>query len=55
LFHICPSALIEWMFSIGHVSVRLVPEPLQLRPDIVNSASRGRIRGRKPFCCSKVR
>jgi hypothetical protein len=43
------------MFSIAYASVRLVPEPLQLRPDIVNSASRGRIRERKPFCYSKVR
>jgi hypothetical protein len=42
------------MFSILYFSDRLVPELLQLRPDIVNSDSRGRIRGRKPFCCNKV-
>jgi hypothetical protein len=46
--------LIEWMFSIAYLSGRFVPELLQLRPDIVNSASPGRIRGRKPFCCNKV-
>jgi hypothetical protein len=43
------------MFSIAYLSGHFVPELLQLRPDIVNSTSRGRIRERKPFCCNKVR
>ena len=43
------------MFFIPYLSDRFVPELFQLRPDIVKSASRGRIRGRKSFCCNKVR
>jgi hypothetical protein len=46
--------LIEWMSSIPYLSGRLVPELLQLRPDIVNSAPRGRIRGDNSFCCNNV-
>jgi hypothetical protein len=43
------------MFFIAYLSGCFVPELLRLRPDIVNSASRGRIRARKPFCYNKVR
>jgi hypothetical protein len=46
LFHICPSALIEWMFSIVSVSDPLTPDFIQLHLVIVNSASRGRIEAR---------
>jgi hypothetical protein len=52
LFHICLSALIKWMFSIVYLSGS-APEFLQLRPDIVNCGSRGRIRGRSPFSCAR--
>lgn len=43
------------MSFIAYLSGHFVPEIILLRPDIVNSASRGRIGGRKPFCCNKVR
>jgi hypothetical protein len=49
LFHICLSALIEWMFSIVYLAGSLAPELFQLCPDIVNCGSRGRIRGLGPF------
>jgi len=37
-----------------YVSGSLAPEILQLRLDIVKSASRGRIRGRNPFSYAGV-
>jgi len=54
LFHICPSALIKWMFSIANVSGRLAPEFIQLHPVIVNSASRGRIDVHNRPSCSRA-
>jgi len=54
LFHICPSALIESMFSIVYLSGALAPDFLQLRLDIVISASRGRIPGVNRFSCANV-
>jgi hypothetical protein len=46
--------LIGWMFSIVYVSGTLAPEVLQLRLDIVKSASRGRILGRNPFSYARA-
>jgi hypothetical protein len=54
LFHICPSALIQWMFSIVYVPGHLRREFLQLRPRIVNSASRGRLRAGNRSACAKA-
>jgi len=54
LFHICPSALIKWMFSIVYVSGPLTPEFLQLRLDIVNSVSRGRLGGGNRRACARA-
>jgi hypothetical protein len=43
------------MSFIAYLSGHFVPEIILLRPDIVNSGSRGRIRGRKPFSRNNVR
>ena len=43
------------MSFIAHRSGHFVPKLIQLRPDIVNSGSRGRIRGRKRFSRNNVR
>jgi len=55
LFHICLSALIEWMLSIEYFSGSLAPDLFQLCPDIVNCASHGRIRLGNSFCCTNLR
>jgi hypothetical protein len=54
LFHICPSALIKWMFSIAYGSGPLTPEFLQLCLGIVTSTSRGCLEGRNPFSAARA-
>jgi hypothetical protein len=50
LFHISPSALIQWMFSFVYFPGPLTRELVQVCTDIVNSGACGRVRGRERRC-----